>query len=201
MAQLARTFAPVEDAEQRRGGSYEKLPNGIYELEIESSKPNENNIEGTLFRLDVVYNVRAPEEYANQKVFDRFYLVHTEKPKGEEFGNRQFTFLCNAIGHKGPVEDSEDLHLRPFFAEIGLGKPYQKKENGVPAKNDDGSPMMVSNNEVKYFFDPNKDDEPEVGVFPEQTKAANDNARAVANDNRPAPVAAAPAKKPWGARK
>lgn len=195
MAQLARTFSPDDSAEQRRGGGG-NVPNGIYELEIESSKPNENNVEGRLFRLDVVYNVRAPAEYEGRKIFDKFFLVHVEKPKGEKYGNDQFTFLCNAIGHRGPVDDSEDLHLRPFFAEVGLGKPFA---------GNDGT--MKQYNEIKYFFDPNKDDEPTVGVFDEQPAPVSQPA----NDNRqPTPAAAKPAAaaapkpagaRPWGGKK
>lgn len=188
MARLAQQFDPTQhDTEQR--AEFENLPDGIYELELESSKGNEKNSD-TYFRLDTVINVRAPEEYAGRKLFNGFNLVHSNT-QAMEIANREFATLCRAIGHEGAVDDSEDLHLRPFVAKIGMGKPSKEK-------NADGTPKYPARSEIKRYFFPDEGPLPEIGV----------TAPPVANDNKPAPAkpaaAAAPkpaGSRPWGSKK
>lgn len=183
MAQLGAAFNPQDhDTEQKE---FSLLPEMIAELEVESSKANEKNND-SYFRLDVVYSVRAPEEFEGRKIFDGFNLVHSNA-QAAEISNRQFASLCRAIGHTGALADSEDLHLKPFVAKIkvkGASKGKDGKEYGPK-------------NEIARFYFPDEGDLPEVQVL----AATNDNARPAANDNRAAPAAAAPAKKPWGSKR
>ena len=180
MAKLGASFDPTQhDTEQR---DFEPLPEGIYELELESSKESDKN-SNDYFRLDVVYGVRLPEEYEGRKLFDGFNLVHSNT-QAQEIANRQFASLCRAIGHAGSVDDSEDLHLRPFRAKVGMGKP--SKDGKYPAKA-----------EIKRFFFPDEGNLPDPAV---SAPAANDNTRPAVNDNKPAPAAAVASagNRPWG---
>lgn len=186
MAQLARSFNPQDhDTEQKE---FSLLPEGIYSLEVESSKENDKNNDN-YFRLDVVYNVREPEEFAGRKIFDGFNLVHNN-PEAERISNEQFASLCRAIGHVGPVDESEVLHLLPFTAKVRV-KPASKGKDGK-----EYSPKNVVGR--FYFPDEGEIPAPEItGALP----AANDN-KQTTTAARPAAAAPKPAgSRPWGAKK
>lgn len=189
MAQLGTTFRATDhDTEQRE---YSELPNGIYVMEIEASdiSPTKDGNGTVLKTTDVVV---APEEHKGRKVFTR-YNLENRSAVAQEIGQRQFASLCRAIGVDS-VNDSEELHFQTFTVKVGLGKP--SKDGQYPARA-----------EYKRYFFPDEGDLPEPEIDENQPtpapKAANDNRRAPANDNRQASsqAAAKPAgSRPWGNR-
>lgn len=133
MAKLGRTFdAQDHDTEQQE---YQKLPLGIYDLEMVASEVDEKDtgdivLKGTL-------EVLAPEDFAGRKVFLNFNLQHSSA-KAQEIGQQEFARLCRAIGET-TVDDSEELHFKRFRAKIGIGKDPRKRtrtarRNGQAAK-------------------------------------------------------------------
>ncbi len=189
MAGLGNRFDATEhDTEQRE---YENLPDGDYELEVTESdvKPTSTG-SGTLLKL--MYEVRLPEEYKGRKIFANINLENSNS-QAQEIGQRELASLCRAVGISS-IEDSEELHLLPFMAKVGLSKARTGKDGKT----------YDPQNEVKKFYFPDADTLPEPKATP---KAANDNRpaatqRPAANDNRPAQTtaktaAAAGKARPW----
>ena len=186
MAKLATRFdATAHDTTQN---DYSELPNGIYELEVESSDvvPTKAG-DGTLLKTTMV--VLRPEAYEKRKLFGQ-YNLENKNPTAQEIGQKQFASLCRAIGVRD-VEDSEDLHFKAFTVKIGLGKP--SKDGQYPARA-----------EIKRYYFADEGQLPEPAIDAEQpapTKPANDNrqpaARAAGNDNRPAAATGTTGKRPW----
>lgn len=180
MARLATAFdATQHDTEQR---DYEELPNGIYELEIESSDVGATK-DGTGTILKTTNVVIRPEQFAKRKLFNNFNLEN-KNSTAQEIGQRQFASLCRAIGVQS-VEDSEELHFKAYTVRIGLGKP--SKDGQYPARA-----------EIKKYFFPDEGNVPEPAIDATQPTtsrpaAANDNRQAAANDNR----AADTGRRPW----
>lgn len=195
MASLGMKFNATEHDTTQRDFAGE-LPNGIFKLEIDMSEVKETS-KGTGTYLATTVVVLEPEEYKGRKIFNNNYNLQNDNPQAEEIGKKQFASLCRAIG-VSEVDDSEELHFRPFYAKIGRGKASVGKDG----KNYPGRA------EIKKYFFPTDDngnaiDPPELAIDaiqPEEEAApapANDNRRPAANENKPA-AAAAPAKKnPW----
>lgn len=181
MAGLGQKFdATAHDTEQK---DYDELPNGIYKLEIEASEVKETSTgSGTI--LKVVNTVVLPQEYFGRKLFNN-YNLENKNAQAQEIGQKQLASLCRAIGVSG-IEDSDELHFKPYIAKVGLGK--RSKDGQYPARA-----------EIKKYYFPDSDDVPKPSVDAVQpVKAANDN-RPAANDNKPAAAATSGGKaRPWG---
>lgn len=187
MASLGRRFDATEhDTEQRE---FENLPDGIYRMEVTNSDVAPTS-KGTGLVLKLTYTVSDPEEYARRSIFGNINIENQNK-QAEEIGQRELASLCRAIG-VDTVEESEELHLRPFVAKVGLSK----------ARTGPNGTVYAPRNEIKRFYFPDTGDVPEPMVAP---VAANDNAQntarssAPANDNRPA-AASTKKDRPWGNR-
>ncbi len=180
MAQLGQRFnAQDYDTTQ---SDYSELPNGIYELEVESSDvvPTKAG-DGTLLKTTMV--VLRPEAYEKRKLFGQ-YNLENKNPTAQEIGQRQFASLCRAVGVRD-VEESEDLHFKAFTVKIGLGKP--SKDGQYPARA-----------EIKRYFFADEGPLPEPAIDAEQPKvAANDNRQPAANDTRQAAATGTGSKRPW----
>jgi hypothetical protein len=185
MAQLGQRFDATQyDTEQR---DYENLPDGIYEMEIESSDitPTKDGRGMVLKTTDVVVR---PEALKGRKLFSN-YNLENQSAQAQEIGQRQFASLCRAIG-VDTVDNSEELHFRTFTVKIGLGKPSK-----------DG--QFAARAEIKKYYFPDQGDLPEPAIDANQPapaaapRAANDNRQAPANDNRQASQPAT-GRRPWG---
>lgn len=192
MAALGQRFdATAHDTTQ---SDYAELPNGIYKIEIEASEVKPTSAgDGTILKVTNV--VIEPEDYKGRKLFNN-YNLENKSTIAQEIGQKQFASLCRAIGVQ-EVEDSEELHFKPYFVKVGLGKASKDGQYAARA-------------EIKkyYFEDEGALPEPAVdAVQPatapatKATKPANDNRPAAANQNaKPAAAAAGGARRPWGAK-
>lgn len=186
MAQLGQRFdATAHDTEQK---DFADLPNGIYLMEIEASEVAETSTgSGTI--LKTTNTVIEPEEFAGRKLFNN-YNLENRNPVAQEIGQKQFASLCRAMGLDG-VDDSEELHYKPFTVKIGLGKP--SKDGQYPARA-----------EIKRYYFPDESAVPTPEIDANQPSKAG-----AANDNKPsgrpaaaaAPQQRAAGARPWGGKK
>ncbi len=203
MARLGASVVVTEEATKQP--EYGNVPNGIYELEVTASDVIEKD-KGTpqhKITVKVTIDVRLPEEYRGRKIFGNYNIQHP-KSDVQEIGNRQFQALLAAlkIYELGEDADTQELHLIPFVARVGMGKDSKEK-------NADGTPQYAARNEIKTYYFP---EDPSGKPVPEPAIDANQPAArpAPANDNKPAPAqrqaapaaaAAAPAgRRPWGSK-
>lgn len=193
MASLGKKFDATEhDSDNFGKGSYEELPAGIFQFEIEATDVVDTGPEDNRTGKGMKYTavVLAPDEYKDRKFFG-FINLENKNADAQRIGQEEFSALCRALGLQ-EVEDSEELHFIAYTAELGMGKPSKKK-------NPDGTPMYPARIEVKKYFYPDLGNVPEPAVSDEQPTAQVKPA----NDNKPAPAAAAkPAgARPWGKAK
>lgn len=200
MASLGKKYVAGDVETKQR--DFEDLPAGIMRFEIEATEVVETGPEERRTGVGLKYtaNVLAPEEVAGRKFFG-FINLENDNPTAQQIGQEEFACLRRACG-VDEIEDSEELHFRPYTVKLGMGKPSKKVHpKGHPQE---GQPVYPARMEVKkYFFD---DDGPggHAGRMPEPAIDAV-QPRPAANDNRPAAhpaqqVAPAAGKRPWGQR-
>lgn len=192
MARLGSTFAPT--AHETEQNDFGTIPEGIYQLEVIASDVRKD---GNNEAVTVTYSVIAPEAYKGRYVFDWFDINHDD-PDYQRRGNQNFARLCRAIGYdeatEGPLEDSENIHLRAFTAKVADNPAGVSKKTGKPFK---------AKNSIGKFFFPDSEEIPEPEITGPVGGAANDNRPAA---RQPAPAAARPAaaaagSRPWGGKK
>lgn len=152
MASLGLTIDPNTIAPSTGGGDFKMIPEGPNEFEIRESevKPNSKGT-GTMMSCVAYHTGTDNPEVKDQKLFININLTHTSA-QTQQIGQSEFSALCAAIGETGLVEDSEQLHFRPFWADIKHA-PAMDKATGYtkPLMKKDGSgPLM--NAEVKRFL-------------------------------------------------
>lgn len=196
MAKFGTTIRVTEESTEQRT-EFDKLPNGVYRLEISAAEVKRKN-EGTQQEssgFKCTFDVVDPEDLRGRKLFGFYNLSHPSA-QAQEIGQKQFSQLRRALGF-GDVDAEmeeqdviDEMRLVPFVATVGIGKDSKEK-------NADGSSQYAANNEIKRYHYPDLDDAPPIGVV----AAANDNSAAAKVTAKPVTVAAKPAaaagSKPW----
>lgn len=190
MARFGVNIAVNEETTEQRP-QYENLPAGVYRLEISTSEIKCKN-EGTREKAvswSTTMDVVEPDDFRGRKLFTNYNLEHPTA-QAQEIGQKQFSALRRAMGkgNVGEDEDTEEMHLEPFIATVGMGRDSKEK-------NGDGSPKYAARAEIKRYWYPDIGDAPPIGIT-----AARGGVTA-ANDNNPAAKIAAEVKpagaKPW----
>lgn len=116
MAQL--NFKASAITIEERNTSFGPLPAGDYEMMIVKSETKPTKA-GTGHYLECEMHVLAGA-HSGRRHWERFNL---DNPNAQavKIAQESLARLCNAIG-VDEVNDSEDLHDRPFVAEIGIDK-------------------------------------------------------------------------------
>lgn len=95
----------------------EPIPPGRYELEVvDSDLVQAKSGKGTLLKLQ--HRV-VSGRFENRRIFTQHNFQH-ENATAQDIGQREIKALCAAIGHMGPLEDSNDLHGIPFMASVKI---------------------------------------------------------------------------------
>lgn len=202
MASIGRRFDATEHDTEKQVSGFNKPKEGVYKLEvIESSTTGTEEELRASFKVGII----EPEIYKDQWVYASAWITGP-KSGWDSMGQPYLARLCRACGVKD-IEDTDELHFKPFTAELRNGKPYQAKKDGIPSVDDNGHPVMRTNLEIKRFYydDDEKTPVPAPHIF-DVHPPANDNRPApaarpiAANDNAPAPqpaAAAAGRSRPW----
>lgn len=173
-----------QDADTNQS-DFSLLPEGFYGMEITESDYGDV---GRGKQVKFVATILAPAEYEGKTLHIREWHEH-ENETSQRIGNNNLAKIARACGLDNGYEATEDFHSRPFVAKVGFGKPYERKKDGIPMRDDNGDVLMARGNEVKRYYFPEEDapepfvaspDIPPIGSG--TGKPANDN-RAAANDN------------------
>jgi hypothetical protein len=116
MANLGTTF-DATTIEPAKG--YEVLPPGKYPAQIVNSETRVTK-DGMGQYLYVEIDV-LDGPYQGRKLFDRLNLVNAN-PQTVEIAQRTLSAICHATGRM-QVQDSEELHLIPFIADVQVQPP------------------------------------------------------------------------------
>jgi hypothetical protein len=147
MAKLDRSVRASDHDTVQRGAT---LPDGIYELEVEGTEVKKSNKGGT--GINVTYEVYLPEQYKGRKFFQWINVKVPGSPKAEEIGEQELAKLIKAVGipEDDEVDDTEELHGKPFLARVGL---ENLKE---------GDTNQPKNKIWRYFYPDEEQPQPEI---------------------------------------
>lgn len=156
------------------GGNGGVHPAGIFEFEIQSSEVKANSSgTGLVMKFEAfgTGNADAPSDNKGLKVFGNINIQH-EKAQVQAIGQSELSALCAAAGFTEALEDTEQLHYLPFFAEIVHETRMSKASNyKSPDLNDDGTPKM--NAVIKrYMFEGMENAAPAAATPPASKPAA-----------------------------
>lgn len=133
MASLGGTFDPQDVPEDER--NFPPLPAGDYECQIIESEVIKTKSGGDMLKLTLEV-MNAPHGYTT-RVWDNLN-IRNSNPQAQQIAHRALADLCAACG-TGPIQDSEELHYKPFIATLKVepertddntGKTYDAR-NGV----------------------------------------------------------------------
>lgn len=116
MASLGTTFDPA--SVQSDDGGFEPLEAGTYDLQVIDSKMKPTASGGE--RLELICEV-----ITGPKSGRRVWLnlnIRNDNAQAQEIAHRDLKKLCDATG-TGPINDSDELHFKPFRADVVIAPP------------------------------------------------------------------------------
>lgn len=165
MAQLGSTF---DSSTVPEGSDYSPLPVGDYRVEIVASELRATKAgDGQYLLLEMQI---LDGDYSGRRIWDRLNLWNSNSTT-VEIAQRTLASICRAVGVPS-INDSEELHLRPFIAKARMTKNKQGEMQNSWSYRGEGD---------------------ETSAPPARAAQANQTA-----SSRPAPAAQAkPSGKPW----
>lgn len=124
MADLGMDYNPDEVEPGSFDG--ELIPSGTRApMQITSSEVIPNKA-GTGRMLKLRWDV-TEGPFTNRVVFEQINYQHSSA-QAQTIGQQQLKSICDAVGHVGPLTDSEMLHYRPCMCTIGIEKGKPKSD-------------------------------------------------------------------------
>lgn len=128
MAYLGDTFDPAGVPEDER--SFEPMPAGDYNVQIVESEVAQTKNGGDMLKLTLEV-IDGP--FANRKVWDNLN-IRNANPQAQTIAHRALADICAAVG-VGPIDDSEDLHFKPFVATLKIEPAREVNGQTYDARN------------------------------------------------------------------
>lgn len=125
MAKLGFNAAEVEPSK-----AMEPLPNGWYNVQIEASEMKPASTAGNEY-LELTMKV-LDGDFEGRKVFDRLNIINASEV-AQQIAYEQLSAICHATGVIN-VEDSEELHGKPFMAKVKFKPATEQYEAGNDVK-------------------------------------------------------------------
>ena len=136
MALLPSVFVPSENEKM---AGFEPIPAGEYVVEITKSTLKDNSAK-TGKRLN--FSMVVLEGEAEGKRFNIGCNFIHPKADTQRMARAELRTICDAVGHDGDLEDTEDIHDIPFIIEVSVSGTFNKIRGARPA---DGEPVAASN--------------------------------------------------------
>lgn len=118
----------VEDVGE---GNFRALPPGIYNVVIVDSQLRETKAGNGKF-LEITYQVIEGRE-VGQTVKDRINVMNPSET-AQRIGLSQLKKICEAVGHKGQLGDSCQLHGKPMAIKVSIEEFESNSEKGKMLK-------------------------------------------------------------------
>lgn len=101
---------------------FEPLPAGPYMVQVIESDVIPTKAETGLILKLTMEVMEGP--FANRKVWANLNFKNPNAT-AQRIAQEQIKQICDAVGHKGPLSDSEVLHFKPLRAQITIRKSDQ----------------------------------------------------------------------------
>ena len=127
MADLANLNYDPSKVEDVGEGNFRCVPPGIYNVVIVDSSIHETKA-GNGKYLEITYQIIEGRE-VGQTVKDRINVVNPSET-AQRIGLSQLKKICEAVGHKGQLKDSCQLHGKPMSIKVTIEEFESNKEPG-----------------------------------------------------------------------
>lgn len=117
--------AKIEDVGE---GNFSVVPPGIYNVIISNSELKDNRA-GNGKYLEVTYQIIEGREFIGKTVKDRLNIIHPN-PDVQRIALSQLKKICDAVGHKGQLKDSNQLHGKPMSIRVVIEEFESNREPG-----------------------------------------------------------------------
>src|SRR4029077_13114940 len=96
---------------------FDPVPPGDYTCQVIESelKPTKKG-DGTILKI-VSEIIEGP--HTHRRIFDNLN-IENPNPEAERISRQSLRALCIALGFQSVVEDSEELHFKPFTGRVGI---------------------------------------------------------------------------------
>lgn len=125
MAKLQFNAAEVEPQK-----AFEPLPSGWYNVQIEESEMRDASTQGNEY-LELKMKV-LDGDFANRVIYDRLNIINSSEV-AQAIAYEQLSAICHATGVIN-VEDTDELHGKPFMAKVKLKPANGDYEAGNDVK-------------------------------------------------------------------
>lgn len=115
MAQLNETFDPNEVPEDDR--NFDPIPAGDYDMQVIESEIRETKDRTGEYLKLTLEVISGP--HANRRIWDNLN-IRNSNADAQRIAQRALADLCLAVGHTGPLRDSEELHFKPFVGRVSI---------------------------------------------------------------------------------
>lgn len=124
---MARLHEPFDSANAPPADDFSVIPAGTYVVEvIESEERATEN--GRMLKL--THKV-VEGEYEGRRLWNNLNYIH-KSADAQRIAQQQLGALCNAVGLKGEMDDTEELHGVPVLAKVKITKSEKYGEgNGI----------------------------------------------------------------------
>lgn len=108
------------------------LPAGWYVMQIIEEEVKETHAgKGSYLELVLEIVESHHPEHRGRRVWDRLMLWHASE-KAQQFGWGKLTSICEAVGHRGPIDDSDALRRKPMRVKVTI----REGQNGYGPSNE-----------------------------------------------------------------
>lgn len=117
-------FDPAKTEDMGEG--FKVVPPGTYNVVVVDSDVKNTKNGGKM--LELKYQI-IDGQYVGDTLIDRINLINSND-MAEKIGRSQLKHICDAVGHKGQLKDSNQLHGKPFSVKVVIEPFESNKEPG-----------------------------------------------------------------------
>jgi len=137
MADLTPLGFVPEEVEHMEG--FEVVPPGNYPVVIVESDVKDNK-QKTGKLLELKYQI-IEGPHTSKTLVDRLNITH-QTETAQKIGQSQLKDICEAIGHKGQLTNSEMLHGKPFSVQVEV-ESFKSNKDGKTLQSNKISKRMA----------------------------------------------------------
>lgn len=119
MAQLNQLNYNPDVVVDDRPNTFDPMPPGVYTAQVIESELTPTKA-GTGQRLNLTFEI-IEGHFSRRRVWVGLNIINANA-QTQDIAQRELKRICVAVGHVGPLPDSDMLHFKPLRLRVGLDK-------------------------------------------------------------------------------